>query len=174
MFHLSDYENPHATYAQRAAAAVEEWEGLGAPIHVGLSDPQVRSAVGDAALTETTRGQLRAWASGPKRDEDQAKVVLGYVLAHIEHEWSRRASAERAAGMARRRAARQARRELVAAELREMRDALGLTETEADALLGLRPGTFKNMAAPDGTYSVDRVERLAAALRAQVKAGAAK
>lgn len=164
-----------APYAERAWTALANWEAHGAPIDVRMADPQVREAIGDdAVLAERMRAGLRAWATGPHDSEDVARNILGSVLAHTEFEWKRQADAARTAGMDGRRRVRQERRELIVADLKEMRKALGLSDAECDGLLGLRPGEFANSVSPSGSYAVERIEATATALRAHVKVLAAK
>lgn len=156
-----------------ALGAIKEWESLGAPINAaalnvhGYSDDRERTAFQTLAA-DRARDSIRAWAARPV-DNGAVRFLTASVLDHVSWEHSRRTRLARAEGTAGRRRANAERRAALVAQLRDDRDALGLTDGETGVLLGLPKGAFTNMVKTGGTYSLDRVERLATSLRAHAK-----
>lgn len=156
-----------------ALAAVKEWESLGAPVNVaaldvhGYSDDRERKAFQTLAA-DRARDSIRAWAARPV-DNGALRFLTAQVLNHVSWEHDRRARLARVEGMIGRRRANAERRAALVAQLRDDRDALGLTDGECGLLLGLPKGAFTNVVKTGGTYSLDRVEKLATTLRAHAK-----
>lgn len=140
--------------AEATRAAIEEWESMDAPLARGY--------------TEETRTNLRGWPDNGASTREVYRLAVHFVE-------QTKIAAQNAAAQEAMRARRvsQARlRESMTDEMRELRESLGLSQAEMDALLDLKPGMANNSEKPQGGYALDRVEALLRRYRAAAKVGA--
>ena len=135
----------------RALLAIGEWAALGDgyPIARGASFAFTTD-------NEQTRDNIKAWANDPQGYN--AAIILQYVQAYIAayHAEQRRAKLD--AELTAARIARLEARTAVARKLQNVRTAIGLTQPEMDAFLGVKLGTVSNAENPSATYAVDTIE----------------
>jgi DNA-binding transcriptional regulator YiaG len=132
--------------------AAERWEEAGAP-----------------CPTEAHRDSIRSFVKQEKLDVGRARETYRYLIHWTEEANFEAARLARNAEMDSIRAQRREKKAAMAAELKEIRESLGLSQHEMNDKLLLKPGVIANAERPNGGYSNDFVESILRRYRVEAK-----